>query len=348
LPLAPRHASFHPHASLFSRKPIRPVADTITTLKLVTAVCALQLVERGLITLDEPLSKLLPEYSPPMPLATLEPSSSSTSSNGDDKLVMATTSQPITLRHLLSHSSGLTYDTNPAIAAWRTTLPPSHPNHPSQPMAKTRNVLTEYHYPLAFPPGTPGMWHYGVSLDWAGKLIERLSGQTLGAYMAEHIFDPLGMTTTTFRPVGDPRFSDRLFTRSFRNTDGSLSIDPMTRWGHHADPVDDLGGSGLYSTAGDYVKVVASLMLDDGKLLKKESVDELFKPQLQWTEGLQERLARNDDARAAVFETEKDGETGYVRWNFSLAGLVVGNGVPGKFGEGTGLWSGLPNCYWVS
>ena len=305
--------------------------------KPLTAISILQLVERSRVALDEPLDKILPEFAPPVPVVTVSESG---------ELVTTSTDKPLTLRILLTHTSGLAYGhPGTPVDAWRKSLPESSDFHPSK--IGKREIGVDYRQPLIFLPGEPGKWKYGPSIDWVGKVVERVNGEglSLGDYMAKYIFGPLEMTSTTFRPVQDPRYKDRLFARSKRLADGSLVVDPMEQHAH-LEPVDEMGGGGLYSTVRDYIKVLESLLLDDGKLLPSHRVEELFTAQLPESPELQKRLAANDDAIALTFDTEVEG-TDHVRWSWSLCGLSVLNDVPEKCTAGTGLWSGLANLYWV-
>lgn len=307
--------------------------------QLVCAISALQLVEKRLLALDEPLNHILPEYAPPIPLASLSPAG---------ELVMSTTDEPLTLRRLLSHSSGFSYECDGnEVATWRKALPETSSLHPSRLHKQGKEVTVDYKIPLIFSPGTLGGWSYGPSIDWVGKVVERVNpeGLTLGKYMAKNIFEPLRMTSTTFRPLRDPKLAGRLFPFCLRLDNGNLGIDPMENY-PHIEPLDELGGAGLYSTAGDYIKVLESLLLDDGKLLLSETVDELLQPQLFECPKLQTVLAQCNDGIALKFETEYEG-TDKVRWSYSLCGLTALNGVPGKCEEGTNLWSGVANTYWV-
>ncbi len=106
----------------------------------------------------------------------------------------------------------------------------------------------------------------------------------------------------------------------------------------HIAPVDDTGGGGLYSTPRDYIKVLESLLLDDGKVLPSHRVDELLAAQLPESPELQRRLAKNDDAIGATFETVVEG-TDHVQWSFSLCGLAALNSVPERSEAGTD-WQG--------
>ncbi|KAH8898078.1 beta-lactamase [Thozetella sp. PMI_491] len=335
----------HRYTHSFGKENVAPDAKDMTLdsllwiascTKLVTAISCLQVVEKGLVTLDQPLSEILPEFKPPIPVVDF---------NDANELVMSSTDKPLTLRALLSHSSGLSY-AHPwtSLYAWRQTLPESSPYHQSK--VGKKDITIDYLHPLIFEPGAPGRWQYGPGIDWAGKVVERVNpeGLTLGQYMAKYVFAAVGIDDATFRPLHDPKFKDRVITRSLRHEDGSLTVDPMELY-PHIEPVDDTGGGGLYSTARQHIKILESLLLDDGKLLPSHRVEELFTPQLPESPNLQKRLAENDDANAHTLETEIEG-TDHVRWNFSLCGLSALNSVPARSEAGTGLWSGLLNCYW--
>ncbi|KAJ9143001.1 Beta-lactamase [Pleurostoma richardsiae] len=307
--------------------------------KLLTAISVLQLVQRGLITLNEPLSTVLPEYA--TPIEVLIPPSDS-----DGPPTVTTTEEPLTLRRLLTHTSGLCYEWGQSLVrGWRVSLPEDSPYHPSK-LSKNGPITLNYRYPLIFPPGAPGKWEYGTSIDWAGKVVERVNGEglTLGSYMAKYIWEPLGMRSTTFRPLRDSEFTKRLIQRTMRLEDGELAPDPMETFGH-VDPHDEGGGGGLYSTAEDYIKVIESLLLDDGKLLPSKLVSELCWPQLPPSPELQARLARNDDPVVLVKESGVR-DVADVKWSFSLGGQVALDPIPNKCGPGTMIWSGLPNCFW--
>jgi len=109
------------------------------------------------------------------------------------------------------------------------------------------------------------------------------------------------------------------------------------------EPEDDYGGNGTYSCATDYIKVVTSLLLDDGKLLKSESVKELFRPQLPDSKFLMGVLGNSGMASFLVPEFPNG-----VEWNYGLGGIVAVSGVEGRAGKGMMMWSGFPNSYWVS
>jgi CubicO group peptidase (beta-lactamase class C family) len=172
--------------------PARPMTvDAIFRIasmtKAVTSVAAMQLVEQKRIGLDDPAEKYLLEF------ARVQVVESFDAATGAYRVRPAAT--PPTIRHLLTHTSGLGYDfTSPIVRDF-----------------KPRNGDTFAVGPLLFDPGT--RWIYGTSTDWVGRLVETVSGQTLDEYFREHIFTPLGMTDTYFNvPEGKQA---RLVTSAF-------------------------------------------------------------------------------------------------------------------------------------
>ena len=119
--------------------------------------------------------------------------------------------------------------------------------------------------PLLFDPGE--RWFYGINIDFAGKMVEAASGQKLGKFMQENLFGPLGMDSTAFRITDDMR--KRLARIHHRGADGALTPDPSIEIPQ--EPEFEMGGGGLYSTAGDYLKFVR-MMLNQGRSDKGEVV----------------------------------------------------------------------------
>src|SRR6516164_2728479 len=139
--------------------------------KPVTSTAAMQLVEQGRFGLDDPVEKYLPEF------ANLKVFESFDAANGAYRLRPA--SRPPTVRHILTHTSGLGYPFTSAIL--RDFKPQPGENYP-------------FGGPLLFDPGE--RWHYGTSTDVVGKLVEKVSGQKLEDYFRQHIFAPLQMSDT--------------------------------------------------------------------------------------------------------------------------------------------------------
>ena len=121
-----------------------------------------------------------------------------------------------------------------------------------------------------FDPGE--RWDYGIGIDWAGKMVEAVSGQQLGRYMKDNIFDPLGMGDTAFRIT--PAMRERIATVHARGDDGAWI--PM-EFTVEQDPELEMGGTGLYSTVDDYLKFIR-MILNKGaanghRLLRPETVE---------------------------------------------------------------------------
>ena len=147
--------------------------------KAVTSVAALQCVERGQLELDTPVSAWLPALANAPVLAGYN-------QQGEAQYRPARTD--ITLRHLLTHTSGLAYTTwNPELFAYRQREPAAVP---------VAGPDLRRSAPLIHEPGE--RWEYSTSTDFAGLAIEAATGLTLGDYFAEHIFAPLGMEDTSY------------------------------------------------------------------------------------------------------------------------------------------------------
>ena len=201
--------------------------------KAITSVAAMQLVERGKLKLDEPAAKHLPELGK---LSVIQ--------GFDDagKPVLRPAVKPVTLRHLLTHTSGFAYP-NWSEEMFRYTqatgpLPPG--------------VVAPL-VPLIFEPGT--RWQYGYSADWTGRLVEAVSGFNLEQYFQRNILQPLGMQDTTFLFPAE-KF-ERLVSRSGRQNGGPLKEVPRSV---PPRPAAFNGGGGLTSTAPDYIKFMQMIL----------------------------------------------------------------------------------------
>ena len=208
--------------------------------KAITAAGAMQLVEQGRLALEAPIGNVLPDLAAPQVLEGFDP-------NGEPKLRPAR--NPITLRHLMTHTAGFCYD------LWNGDM--------VQYMAKTgtpgiiscQNAALKT--PLASDPGT--RWEYGINIDFVGKAVEAASGKRLDAYLRDSLFAPLGMTETGFK-IGDAQ-RNRLVGMHARGPDGSLAAIPFEL---EQNPEFHMGGGGLYSTAGDYIKFT-QMILNKGR-----------------------------------------------------------------------------------
>src|SRR5262249_10590181 len=208
--------------------------------KAITATAAMQLVERGKLDLDRPAQDVVRELQTARVLVGFDDA-------GQPRL--RPPARPITLRHLLTHTAGFSYE------MWSAEI------GRYQAAAGTPGIITcknaALTTPLLFDPGDG--WEYGISIDWVGKMVEAASGEKLDRYFREHIFGPLGMQDTSFKLAPSQRA--RLASVHQRGTDGALA--PI-QFGLPEEPEFHMGGGGLYATAGDYV-AFCRMMLDDGR-----------------------------------------------------------------------------------
>ena len=217
--------------------------DTIVRIasmtKAVTGACAMQMVEQGKLELDSPIGQLLPELGAAKVLEGYD---------ADGKPRLRDPKRPITLRHLLTHTSGHTYDTwNATNGEYRARSGMPHPRS---------GLRASLSIPLLFDPGDK--WEYSISIDWAGLAVEQASGLKLADYMQRNLFDPLGMHDTGFRLNDGQR--RRLASVYLRNAEG---LTPFTR-DPPANPEFDAGGGGLFSTVQDYTKF-GQMILNKGR-----------------------------------------------------------------------------------
>ncbi len=220
--------------------------------KAITCTAALQQIELGKLTLDDPIGKLLPDLAAPQILEGFD-------ANGSPKLRPA--KRPITLRHLMTHTAGFCYD------IWNADMGRymEQAGIPGIVSCENKALTT----PLIAEPGDK--WEYGINIDFVGKAVEAASGRRLGDYLKDNIFAPLGMKDTGFK-LGDAQRA-RLVGMHARGPDGSLASIPFEV---PQEPEFDMGGGGLYGTAPDYLRFVRALLnggtLDGNRILKGETV----------------------------------------------------------------------------
>ncbi|MBX6752782.1 serine hydrolase domain-containing protein [Thermorudis peleae] len=220
--------------------------------KPITTVAALQLVEQGKLSLDAPVGLIVPELAEPQVLEGFDES-------GKPKLRSA--SRPLTLRHLLTHTSGFSYDflSSDYQRYMAITGLPSIGTCQRAALA----------LPLLFEPGE--RWEYGISIDWVGQIVERVTGESLEEYFGKHIFDPLGMRDTRF--LLRPDMQARRAGMHLRQPDQRLVPIPFEV---PQQPEFFMGGGGLYSTGPDYITFLRMILrggeLDGARILQPETV----------------------------------------------------------------------------
>lgn len=220
--------------------------------KALTSVAAVQCVERGLLDLDAPAARVLPAIGE---LGVL------TGFDAEGRPLTRPPKRPITLRHLLSHSSGCSYEIwNPDMQKVQAAL-----DIPG--VIDCR--LKALELPLVADPGE--RWEYGVGIDWAGRMVEAVTGLTLGEFMRQNLWEPLGMTSTGFHITPDMR--QRLAGVHLRGEDGAFAPFPFEIT---QEPEFHMGGGALYSTIGDYARFMRMVLnlgqLDGERVLKPETV----------------------------------------------------------------------------
>jgi CubicO group peptidase (beta-lactamase class C family) len=220
-------------------------------VKLITTIAALQLVEKDRLSLDARLPDIDPAFGSPKVLEGFD-------DNGVPRLRPA--AGPITLRQLLTHTSGFTYRLWDSKAV-RFARSIEHLS-PEQRAAAARGTLM-------FDPGE--RWQYGTGLDWAGRIVEHVSGDALDVYFRKHILDPLGMNDTAFVISAQQRQREASVHR--RTPDGSLAAQPAEQ---PSAKQTFSGGGGIYSTAPDYLTLLRALMgggsLGGGRILHPDTV----------------------------------------------------------------------------
>lgn len=220
--------------------------------KAITSVAALQLVERGALDLEAPIGDVVPRFANPMVLDGF-------AEDGTARLRPAR--RPVTLATLLAHTSGLAENVWSADIL-RLVEATGMPTGAS-------GKLAALDLPLLFEPGEA--WQYGIGHDWVAQAIEAASGERLDAYFSRHLFEPMGMTDSTYFPGVEQRA--RLVRLHARDADGRLTPSERAQ-----PPAREFisGGGTMYSTAPDYLAFVRMLLRDGEvgglRILRPETV----------------------------------------------------------------------------
>ena len=290
--------------------------------KPVTSVAAMQLVEQGKLKLDEPAGTYIKELGSLQVLHGFD---------NAGKPILKPSSKPVTLRTLLTHTSGFAYDT------WFEDMLRWEKATGTQLPLGTVAPLT----PLMFEPGS--RWQYGTSADWSGRLVETVSGMTLEQYFQKNILQPLGMKDTSF--IVAPEKFDRVVSTYGRGQDGNgpLKENPRVQ---PPPPKAYNGGGGLYSTAPDYVRFM-QMFLRHGKgpkgeqILQPKTVDMMATIQ---TGSLS--CGKLKTARPAV-STDVDFHPG-VKDGFGFGFLINSKSYEAGRTAGSLAWAGIMNTYfWI-
>lgn len=264
--------------------------------KPVTAVAVLMLADDGRLSFDDPVAKHLPEYSSATVFMTEE----------DGVVQTAPLARPLSVRDLLRHTAGMPYLAPVPHPVFRQYVArgidngsgekhkPGDGSAPIDSAAELSRRIASI--PLLNQPGE--RYVYGSANDVAGRLVEAVSGQSLGAFLQQRLFTPLGMVDTTFlvAPTAAPRMTVAYTAPSQRQSDGSiLNGQRVAELGpSKLTPIDGaetsvfaqprpmhFGGAGLVSTAADYQRFAGLLLEGNARLVKPQSLAEMLRNQLQ-------------------------------------------------------------------
>jgi CubicO group peptidase (beta-lactamase class C family) len=300
--------------------------------KVMTAISCMQLVERGLLNLDEPVYRLLPELKDLPVLSGFE---------DDGKPIVAPHKTPLTLRHLLTHTSGFSYDgDDPKLLAWNGTK-----------YSRAGTVAERFRYPLLFEPGSS--WIYGCGIDWAGLMVERANEEklSLNDWMSKYIWAPVGAKDLTFYLPDRIDLFERLCDMSKRDQNNKKKVKRSNADLGFLDREKKyvkgcMGGQGVFASPEAYFRVILGLLRaeDDEVFLKKSSLEELFRPQLP--EG--PKKVMNEYLRLEEVNNAMGGTPMSIQKDWGLGGMIVCDDVEGGYTNGAMTWGGLPNLTWVS
>ena len=319
------------HLEIERRRPVTP--DSIWRIysmtKPITSVGLMMLYEEGRLQLDDPVHRFIPAWQHQRVFV------------GGNYPVFKTAAveRPMTIRDLLSHTSGLTYgfmERTNVDAAYRLlgVADQTRSGYTLQDMVDTLAEL-----PLEFSPGT--RWNYSVATDVVGHLIEVLSGQRLDVYLRERVLEPLGMRDTSF--VLSDQQAARFAANYERQSDGSLKMIDDPDQSDYRKRSFFSGGGGLLSTAPDYFRFTSVMQnmgeLDGVRLLGRKTVELMTMNHLPGGQDL------TDLAQAGMFT-----ETAYAGMGFGLGFSVMQSparaqilGSPGEF-----AWGGAAStAFWI-
>lgn len=308
--------------------------------KLIGGIAVMQLCEQGKLSLDDPelVENVAPELKNIRILKCL-------GENGKPQYVDKT--KRITLRMLLTHTAGFGYTFfDEDLAQWGFNT------FSDEFDGLEGGILSQ---PLVFEPGT--QWQYGIGIDWAGTIVERVSDMPLNEYLQKHIFQPLGIKDIDMFP--SKSMKDHLAHMHQRTSDGKifqrnhLQRRPLLVKGEDIAKTYHSAGAGCFAKPVEYCKILATL-LNSGispttghKLLESSTVDEMFTNQIpQFPNfGRQGVPAAKPDLTNPLPDLYPEGPDTPQGWGLTFMLSHLKGGAGGR-GQGTAWWAGLANLYW--
>jgi CubicO group peptidase (beta-lactamase class C family) len=308
----------------------RPMADdTIFRIysmtKPITSIALMQLYERGLFQLNDPVHRVVPEWRDARVWVSGE----------GDAMETRAPDRPITFRDMLCHTAGLSYGANrhPVDKVYRDL---QIRRGEGETLSSFVDKLTQV--PLHYSPGE--RWMYSYATDVCGHLVEALSGMTLDRYFQSHVFEPLGMTDTAFHV--DAGRIERFAANYQRRADKTLALidDPMAS-SYAAPPAFLSGGGGLVGTTADYLRFCDMLRcggtLDGQRIIGSRTLRMMTRNHLAGGRDLTEM------AIGAFSETAYEGTGFGLGFATTLSEVAAG-----QLGEGDYFWGGAASTiFWV-
>jgi CubicO group peptidase (beta-lactamase class C family) len=287
--------------------------DTIFNMasmtKPVTSIAVMMLVDEGRLTLDDNVATYLPRWKDPLVISTFNET--------DATYETRPAKRPITIRHLLTHTSGIGYGFSSPML--------------TKIMQKTKQ--TELDLPLLFDPGEN--WAYGASTRVLGHVVEAISGQTIDAFLQSRILSPLGMHDTGYL-VPTAKYA-RVVAVNRRGPDGTFVEQPVPA----TIPATVQGDGGLYGTTGDYGQFVRMLLnrgVWNGKrMLSERSARTAFENHMGRVVVQPQTSANQALSRDFPLGAGKD------RWGLGFQ--LAAEQQPNRRSPGSGTWAGIFNTH---
>src|SRR5215510_5603166 len=287
--------------------------DTIFNMasmtKPVTSVAIMMLVDEGKLKLDDDVAKYLPKYKSPVVISKFN--------EADASYETRPAKRAITIRHLLTHTSGIGYGfASPML---------------TKIIEKTKK--SELDLPLLFDPGES--WAYGASTRVLGLVVEAISGQKIDAFLQARILGPLGMNDTSYL-VPTTKYS-RVVAVNARNAGGTFEERPVPA----TIPATVQGDGGLYGTASDYGLFLRMLLnrgtLNGKKILSEQSAKLMLEP-ATGNVVVKEQLSSN-------LSLSKNFPVGAGKDKWGLGFQLAAERLPNRRSPGSGTWAGIFNTH---
>jgi len=277
--------------------------------KPITSVAIMMLIDEGKLKLDDEVAKYLPKYKDPVVISSFN--------EADGSFETRPAKRAITIRHLLTHTSGIGYGFSSPML--------------TKIMQKTGKQ--ELDSPMLFDPGES--WAYGASTRVLGEVVEAISGQKLDAFLDARIFKPLGMQDTAYL-VPTEKYP-RVVGVNARGADGKFVERPMPP----TLPATVQGDGGLYGTASDYGLFLRMLLnrgkLGDARILSEKSVKTMFEPHTGSVV-----VKEQQSANLALSKNFPVG-AGKDRWGLGFQ--LAAEQLPNRRSPGSGTWAGIFNTH---